>query len=110
MASSKKLHWRQRITVEGVIVVLYRLHQADAEMDVAPFQLVEQAWTYSFDELVRCSKDGASLDHFVCTGTGIGKMLDTFQPACVLTNTWFIRNLACCGGWPAAPIVNMIGT
>ena len=40
MAGGKKFHWRQRITAEGVIFGLYRLHQADAEMDVAAFQFV----------------------------------------------------------------------
>jgi hypothetical protein len=33
----------------------------------------------------------------------MGRMLDTLQPLGVLTSTWFIKNLVCCGGWPAAP-------
>jgi len=48
--AAKNSHRRQRITVEGMIVGLYRLHQADGEMDVTAFQLVQQAWTHRFDQ------------------------------------------------------------
>src|SRR5271156_3146283 len=51
MACGKKLHGRQGITVEGMIVGPYRLHQADAEMDVAAFERVQQARTHRFDQL-----------------------------------------------------------
>ena len=45
-----------------------------------------------------------------CAGAGIGRMLDTRQPAGVVTSTMFIRNLVGCAGCPAAPMVNRIGT
>ena len=33
-----------------------------------------------------------------CFGTGIGRMLETFQPSAVLRRTWFIRNVVVCAG------------
>ena len=33
-----------------------------------------------------------------CFGTGIGRMLETFQPSAVLRSTWFIRNVVVCAG------------
>ena len=40
----------------------------------------------------------------------MGRMLDTFQPAEVLVNIWFMRKAVDCGAWPGAPMLNMIGT
>ena len=42
------------------------------------------------------SCDLAALGHGA--GAGIGRTLDTRQPSDVLTSTWFIKNLVCCGG------------
>ena len=56
-----------------------------------------------------CGADSVASQTY-CAGAGMGRMLDTLQPLGVLTSTWFIKNLVCCGGWPAAPIVNRMGT
>src|SRR5215831_2755977 len=45
-----------------------------------------------------------------CVGTGMGRMLATRHPPRVLTSTWFIKKRVVCAAWPAAPIVNTMGT